>query len=315
MDTEVGYLSACVPTGAEGNGPFGRSASPGPCGLPPPCRGCEYKRGVNGRGRESLGGWCRVTQQFDVGMHHILREEWRPAVRAFREALWEDSKDGRAWSFLGMALAHLGQGAEAESALSRALALAPQDGEAWFHLGVARSLRGEWSQAVSAYRRAVAYLPEDLVAWHRLGVALAESGDGEGATASFERALVLSRETGRPLPGALPQVVERTADSHLAEAGEREDSREVESWLSLALSLLSLGDEEEAMAAYERAYTIDPDRARHSLFRPMLNLLTVAQGNPIEDDAPAPGPTDERRPRPELPFARPSSPGPRPEVG
>ena len=254
-----------------------------------------------------------MTQQFDVGMHHLLREEWRPAVRAFREALWEDPRDARAWSCLGMALAHLGQGPEAESALSRALAIAPQDGEAWFHLGVARSLRGEWSEAVSAYRRAVAHLPEDLVAWHRLGVALAESGDGEGAQASFERALVLSRETGRPLPGDLPRLDPRPpADRHLGEAGEREDSREVESWLSLALSLLSLGDEEEAMAAYERAYTIDPDRARHSLFRPMLSLLTVAQGQPFEDEAPAPAAPDERRPRPELPLAR---PGPRTEVG
>jgi tetratricopeptide (TPR) repeat protein len=248
-------------------------------------------------------------------MHHLLREEWRPAVKAFRESLWEDPRDARSWSFLGMALAHLGQGAEAESALSRALSLAPHDGEAWFHLGVARSLRGEWSEAVSAYRRAVAYLPEDLVAWHRLGVALAESGESEGATASFERALVLSRESGVPLPADLPRPTGKAVDDHLAESAEREDSREVESWLSLALSLLSLGDEEEAIAAYERAYTIDPARAQQSLFRPMLNLLTVAQGNPIDDEGPTPpGPSDEG-PRPELPFSKPSGATRRPEIG
>lgn len=260
-------------------------------------------------------GWYRVTQQFDLGMHHLQREEWRPAVRAFREALWDDPHDARAWSFLGMSLAHLGQGGEAESALSRALSLAPQDGEAWFHLGVARSLRGEWTQAVSAYRRAVAYLPEDLVAWHRLGVALAESGESEGATAAFERALVLSRESGVPLPNDLPKAKGAGMDDHLAEAAEREDSREVESWLSLALSLLSLGDEEEAIAAYERAYTIDPARAQQSLFRPMLNLLTVAQGQPLDDEGPArPGPPDER-PRPDFPLSRPAiAPVRRPEI-
>jgi tetratricopeptide (TPR) repeat protein len=247
-------------------------------------------------------------------MHYFLQEDWRQAVRAFREALWEQPREARAWSYLGMSLAHLGQGGEAEAALSRALALAPGDGEAWFHLGVARSLRGEWNPAVSAYRRAVAYLPGDLVAWHRLGVALAECGDKDAATAAFERALVLSRETGAPLPGELPRTGASEHD-HLAEAGVREDAREVESWLSLSLALLSLGDEEEAMAAYERAYTIDPERARRSLFRPMLQLLTLAQGEPVEDEAdrPAPAPSD-RRPRPELPLARPGEPSGRPEV-
>ncbi len=256
-----------------------------------------------------------MTQQFDLGMSHLQKEEWRPAVKAFREALWDDPKDARAWSFLGMALAHLGQGAEAESALSRALSLAPHDGEAWFHLGVARSLRGEWGEAVSAYRRSVAYLPEDLVAWHRLGVALAESGEPEGATAAFERALVLSRENGVPLPADLPRLTSRGPDDHLAEAAEREDSREVESWLSLALSLLSLGDEEEAIAAYERAYTIDPVRAQQSLFRPMLNLLTVAQGTPMDDEGPAPPGPPDTGPRPELPFSKPTAAPRRPEIG
>jgi tetratricopeptide (TPR) repeat protein len=216
-----------------------------------------------------------------------------------------------------MSLAHLGEGPQAEAALSRAIAIAPNDGESWFHLGVARSLRGEWQPAVSAYRRAVALLPDDLVAWHRLGVALAESGDRDASTAAFERALVLSRETGAPEPeepartrsGAHP-------DSHLAEAGEREDPREAESWLSLALSLLSLGDEEEAVAAYERAYTIDPERAQRSLFRPMLRLMTVAAGRPVEDEeAPEGAPEGPEPPRPDRRYIPPEDPPYRPEVG
>ena len=241
-----------------------------------------------------------MTQQFDVGLHHFLREEWQPAARAFREVLREEPLEARAWSLLGMSLAHLGQGPEAEAALSRALALRPQDGEAWFHLGVARALRGEWTESVSAYRRAVALMPTDMIAWHRLGVALAEAGDADSATVAFERALVLSRETGERMPERVPSVSSAPPDAHLAEAGEREDSREAESWLSLSLSLLSLGDEEEAVAAYERAYTIDPDRAQRSLFRPMLRLLTAAEGRPV-DDEPTPPPTGPPRPRPLVP--------------
>ena len=247
-----------------------------------------------------------MTQQFDVGLHHFLREEWQPAARAFREVLREEPLEARAWSLLGMSLAHLGQGPEAEAALSRALRLTPQSPEAWFHLGVARGLREEWAEAAVAYRHAVALQPEDLVAWHRLGIALAESGEPMAAAAAFERALVLSRETGRePLEEPVPAG---GADSHLVESGEREGSREAEGWLQLALSLLSLGEEDEAVSAYERAYTIDPERARRSLFRPMLELVTIASGAPVSDEAPA-------APAPEPPRRRPAPGPPRPEVG
>jgi tetratricopeptide (TPR) repeat protein len=250
-----------------------------------------------------------VSQRFDIGVHYFLKGEYERAARAFQDVLLDEPLNGRAWSYRGIALAHLGHGAEAEQALSRAIELGPQNGEAWFHLGVARSLRSEWPEAVSAYRHAVAYLPEDLVAWHRLGVALAESGDEISATAAFERALVLSRETGQapleePLPG--PRL-----DPHLSEVGEKEGIREAQSWIDLALSLLSLGEEEEALAAYDRAFTLDPNRARRSLFQPMLRLLTAASGQPLEDEpvdeAPM-GPQPPRRPAPP-PIA-----GDRPEV-
>ena len=257
-----------------------------------------------------------MTQQFDLGVHYFLAEEWHDAARALREVLREEPHDARAWSLLGMALAHLGEGAEAEAALSRAIALAPQDGEAWFHLGVARSLREAWGPAVDAYRRAVALLPEDLVAWHRLGVALAEVGDREAAGAAFERALVLSQETnGTPTGDPTATRAGGPLDRHLAEAAAREDDREVESWLSLALSLLSLGEEEEAVAAYERAYTIDPERAQGSLFRPMLRLLTLAEGRFVEEVGEMPERPTRSSPGPELAVTpRPNGPE-RPEVG
>ncbi len=248
-----------------------------------------------------------MSQRFDLGVHYFLRREYADASRAFRDVTREEPTNAAAWSYYGVALAHLGQAADAEAALSRAVALAPRNAEAWFHLGVARSLREEWSDAASAYRRTVALTPGDMVAWHRLGVALAESGDEVAASTAFERALVLSRElpNGEPA-GRSPR---RRVDDHVEETGEREGSRESKSWLDLALSLLSLGDEEEAVAAYERAYTLDPERARRSLFYPMLRLLTAVQGGPepAEVGGLAAASAPERR--------RPHRPDPRPEVG
>ena len=250
-----------------------------------------------------------MSQRFDIGVHYFLKGEYERASRAFQDVLLDEPLNARAWSYRGISLAHLGRAAEAEQALSRSIELGPQNGEAWFHLGVARSLRSEWPEAVSAYRHAVAYLPEDLVAWHRLGVALAESGDEISATAAFERALVLSRETGQvpleePVPG--PKT-----DPHLTEVGEREGGREAQSWIDLALSLLSLGEEEEALAAYDRAFTLDPSRARRSLFQPMLRLLTAAAGETLEDEPSGEAPTGPAPPR--RPYA-PTLAGDRPEI-
>lgn len=253
-----------------------------------------------------------MSQRFDLGVHHFLRREYDVAQRAFRDVVREQPSDAGAWSYYGICLAHLGQAMEAEGALSRAVALAPANAEAWFHLGVARALREEWGPAALAYRRTVALTPDDLVAWHRLGVALAESGDETGATAAFERALVLSRggatTEGSPLSFAHP-----AGDDHVEETGEREGSREAKSWLELALSLLSLGEEEEAVAAYDRAYTLDPERAGRSLFRPMLKLLTaVAGAGAPEPSLGAIAPPD----RPDRPvLRRPEPTGPRPEIG
>ncbi len=218
-----------------------------------------------------------MSQPFDLGVHHFLRHEYDLAQRAFREQVREEPADARAWSYYGICLAHLGQAQEAEEALSQAVGLGPGNAEAWFHLGVARSLREEWGAAASAYRRTVALTPEDLVAWHRLGVALAESGDETGASTAFDRALVRSRDGSGPEDGPR-SYVRRPGDDHTDETGEREGSREAKSWLELALSLLTLGEEEEAVAAYDRAYTLDPQRASRSLFRPMLKLLTAVEG-------------------------------------
>ncbi|MGI0070563.1 MAG: tetratricopeptide repeat protein [Thermoplasmata archaeon] len=251
-----------------------------------------------------------MSQRFDLGVHHFLRREYELAQRAFRDVVRELPSDGGAWSYYGICLAHLGHAREAEEALSRAVGFAPANAESWFHLGVARSLREEWGEAAIAYRRTVALTPDDLVAWHRLGVALAESGDETGASAAFERALVLSRD-GSLSDRAPRAFAHRATDDHLEETGEREGSREAKSWLELALSLLTLGEEEEAIAAYDRAYTLDPERASRSLFRPMLKLLTAVEG--------AAGPPPPGAIVAELP-GRPTGPGlrrpnGRPEIG
>lgn len=252
-----------------------------------------------------------MTQRFDVGVQLLRERQFDRAAHAFLDVLRESPTYAPAWSNYGIALVHQGKAGEAEAALAKAISLEPENPESWFHLGVARSARDEWGDAANAYRRAVGLAPRDMVAWHRLGVALAETGDEEGASVAFERALVLSRDPASTssTPGGLPGLP--TVDDHSLEGGEREGAREAKSWLDLALSLLTLGDEEEAVAAYERAYTLDPERARHSLFRPMLRLLASA-----EPSSPAGiGPEGPMLGGPSRPGGlRPPAPAPRPEI-
>jgi len=252
-----------------------------------------------------------VSERFDSGVQHFGRREFDLAEQEFRDEVREHPDHSGAWSYYGICLAHLGQAREAEGALSRAIALDPQNAEAWFHLGVARSLREEWSAAALAYRRAVALAPGDMVAWHRLGVALAESGDETGAAAAFERALVLSR--AEPSQDAALRAGGRAlGEDHVDESAQREGGHEAKSWLELALSLLTLGEEEEAIAAYDRAYTLDPERASRSLFRPMLKLLTAVQGAGVPEPPTTPIEGPER---PKRPLVRPDAPDEgRPEI-
>ena len=242
------------------------------------------------------------SQRYDIAVSYFIRGQFERAARLFAELLAEGPAEPRLWTYYGMSCAHLGRSAEAEQALSKAIELTPRNSEAWFHLGVARGMRREWSTAASAYRYAVALAPDDLVAWHRLGVALAESGDEPASEAAFERALLLSRETGAE--GEAPAKEDRqrppdAPDDHMAEPDEPESEREAKSWIDLALSLLSLGEEEEAIAAYERAFTLDPGRAQRSLFKPMLRLIASAAQEGDEED-PRASPSEDRpvRPRP-----------------
>jgi protein O-GlcNAc transferase len=231
-------------------------------------------------------------REFAMGLQLFAEREYGRAARAFHEALVTEPRNARLWAYLGISLAHAGRAEAAEQALRRAVTIAPVHAESWFHLGVARSLALDWAGAATAYRRAAALAPDDLTIWHRLGVALAESGDPSGGATAFERALILSREDGSP-PGPSRRLADPLHD-HINEPGETEGPKEAESWLSLALSLLTLGDVEEAVAAYEKAYTLGPERARHSSFRPMLLLLTATVGAP--QLAHAPGPASPERP-------------------
>jgi len=105
-----------------------------------------------------------MTREFDVGLELFARKEYARASKAFEEVLLGDPHHARAWSYLGISLAHMGRAPEAEQALQRAIQIAPTNGECWFHLGVAQGLEADWPRAAETLRHAAALMPSDMAA-------------------------------------------------------------------------------------------------------------------------------------------------------
>ncbi len=100
---------------------------------------------------------------------------------------------------------------EADTASSRALAIAPAWEAAWFERGKYWLRRDDVAQAAAAFRKAGELMPSFAAAFSNLGAALGELDQGAAALAAFQQALrfdprghtilnnigVVARETGR----------------------------------------------------------------------------------------------------------------------
>ncbi|HEX4486170.1 MAG TPA: tetratricopeptide repeat protein [Terriglobales bacterium] len=79
--------------------------------------------------------------------------------------------------YYAVALLKRGDAPQAESLLTKAVALDPKCGDAYFQLGTLYAARGEMPGAIDAYQKAIAASPELGEAHYRLGQAYKRSGD------------------------------------------------------------------------------------------------------------------------------------------
>ena len=242
--TRLGYLKC----------PGAREAVARPTALQDPVVHSPRTLAFSPRGRERTPKGF-VTREFDVGLELFARKEYARAAKAFEEVLFGDPHHARAWSYLGISLAHMGRAGDAEQALQRAIRIAPSNGECWFHLGVAQGLEADWARAAERFGTR----PRSCRRTWPPGSA----GGGVGGSWRHRRQRRRVRTCVDPLPrhGAVERSIHHlrgSSDDHLLQPGRRERPEEAESWISLALSLLTLGDVEEAVAAYERGYSVDP---------------------------------------------------------
>jgi len=114
------------------------------------------------------------------------------AVEIYRAALRQDPDADDAWSNLGLALAALGRGAEAVSALEKAVSLNPGDAATGCNLGTALQKHGRIAEAVARFERVIADHPDYADAWGNLGNARQEQCRLDDALAAQDRAVALA---------------------------------------------------------------------------------------------------------------------------
>lgn len=161
----------------------------------------------------------------------------------------------------GIAAHAAGRFAEAVEKFRQAVAMAPGDPRARMNLGVALKDAGAIDEAEAAYRQALALKPQFPAGLSNLGILLSETGRDAEAVACFEEALRLdpgladARHNRGAALANLHRHAEALEDFRAAIAAKPD---EAEFHNSLGASLAVMGDTDGALAAYDRALTLDP---------------------------------------------------------
>ena len=138
------------------------------------------------------------------------------------------------------------------------------DAFVWMNLGNAHQALNDLAQAVECFRRTLGLAPNQAVVHYNLGNALLADGQSQAALSSFQAALNLRPDHAKTLHniaiccgvlGRAALAVEASGRAVALEAGW------AEAWLVHGDGLNTLMRRDEAKAAYERAWALNPGLA------------------------------------------------------
>jgi cytochrome c-type biogenesis protein CcmH len=187
--------------------------------------------------------------------------------------------DVEGWALLGRGYMTLGNSAQAEKALARAVEAAKAENGAAppqllssYGQAMAESAGGVTKEAEAVFREALTENPRDLMSRYYVGLALATRGDKDGALQLWEQVLA-DAPPETPWRGALvDQVAALKAQSggaapnpmamvqQLATRLET-NPNDLEGWLRLIRAYSVLGDKPKATAALTKARGVFADQA------------------------------------------------------
>jgi len=192
-----------------------------------------------------------------------------------------DSHPDRAYShyLLGLALWKSDQLDEAAAAMRRSLDLDPTSGKAFVNLARIENDRGEFQEALAASRSALALRADDPQALFLEGRSLRNLGNREGAVQSLQRSVAIDATNGHVqnlLGLTLFQQgdLEGAVSSLTIAAASLPDTGYVHNNLGMALE--HAGRRQEAIAAYRRGMTLDPEDSPAARNLARLDAVTPA---------------------------------------
>jgi len=159
-----------------------------------------------------------------MGLIHLARREWGPAITNLSEALQRRPNDARLHQELGLALANSGRIAQAMERLHWAVELAPRLTRARIYYARLLSAQRRFAEAVAQYHAILAYEPDSLPVMNDLARILATCDDPKvrDVSKAVEVAERAAELTDRKHPG----ILDALALAH-AEAGRFDRALEI----------------------------------------------------------------------------------------
>ncbi|MCC6320627.1 MAG: tetratricopeptide repeat protein [Phycisphaerales bacterium] len=208
-----------------------------------------------------------------------------------REAIGADPDNDTAFARLGMCLAEINLGEEAERAARRAIELDPGEEFNHYALGLVLLSRGKTRDALKSAQQAIDLEPDDVNNWHLLGLVHLRDGRHEEAIKAAESGLAIDADDAhlRTLRATCltrlgrPQAVDE-ADHALAADPQNEIAHANKGW-----ALLHAGKPREAVEHFREALRLDPNyeharegimeamKARSRFYRPVLRYFMFTQ--------------------------------------
>ena len=216
----------------------------------------------------------------------------RTMIADMESHLKAEPNDAEGWRTLGWSLFQTGKFAESATAYTRATRLAPGKADYWSSLGEALVMAGSGDvrpDARAAFAKAVEIDPKDPRARYFIGIAKDKSGDHKGAIDDWI-ALLKDTPPGEPWEVAVRQTVTAVGAKNKIDVADRlaaivpaganvsavdqgaviagmvdrlaaklkADPKNVQGWIMLMRSYVTLGRGKDAAGAYQAAVTSNP---------------------------------------------------------
>lgn len=147
------------------------------------------------------------------------------------------------------------------ASLRHAVEVDPKFTRAWLWMGEIYKYLGQKDQALQAYRKAIEGVPEEAVSYKVLGFSLIEFGKFQEAVPVWQELIKLAPDDISGLQGLARSMMglKHYAEAASAlEAAVKLSPEDVRLHLKLGSAYLLSGDEDRAIAAYQKAISLDP---------------------------------------------------------